>query len=211
MFITFEGIDCSGKSTQIDFLARRLQAQQREVLIVREPGGTEISERIRDLLLDLKHGDMDSCTELLLFSASRSQLVTERILPALRRGAIVVADRFHDSTTAYQGYGRGIPIDSIEHVHGLVTHGLLPDMSFFIDISIEESQMRRAARIAHVDRMENADTAFYQRVRDGYHQIASTSPSRFRIINGMRQPESVSEEIWGWVVSSLPPTRFEES
>ena len=207
MFISFEGIDCSGKSTQIDLLAKRLDALRREVLIVREPGGTEISERIRALLLDLKHSEMDRHTELLLFSASRSQLVMERILPAMNRGAVVIADRFQDSTTAYQGYGRGLDIRSIEHVHTIATHRVLPDLSFFIDISVEESLHRRAARLVSADRMETADNALFERVRQGYLQIASMAPSRFRIIDGMRVPESIAEDIWGWVASSLSSQR----
>ncbi|MFA6232566.1 MAG: dTMP kinase [Bacteroidota bacterium] len=203
MFITFEGIDCSGKSTQIDLLVRKLNAHKHEVLIVREPGGTEISERIRALLLDLKHGEMDSGTELLLFSASRSQLVSERILPALAQGTIVIADRFHDSTTAYQGYGRGIDIESIMHIHAIATHGLIPDLSFFIDISIEESLRRRSARAGNIDRMETADESFFERVRNGYLSISSLSPSRFRIIDGDRNPDAVSNDIWRWVKPTL--------
>ncbi|MDX9757972.1 MAG: dTMP kinase [Bacteroidota bacterium] len=204
MFISFEGIDCSGKSTQIDLLAQRLEENGYEVLIVREPGGTPISERIRELLLDLRHREMDRHTELLLFSASRSQLVTERILPALHAGIVVIADRFHDSTTAYQGYGRGLDITSIEHVQNIATHQVYPDRSFFLDISVAESIERRKLRLANVDRMEEADGAFFQRVRDGYLHIASTAPSRFRIIDGMRAPEPIAEEIWGWVVANLP-------
>ncbi len=210
MFITFEGIDCSGKSTQIDLLIRRLRNQQRRVLLVREPGGTEISERIRALLLDVQHGEMDASTELLLFSASRSQLVIERIQPALERGDIVIADRFHDSTTAYQGYGRGIDIEAIRHIHTIATHGLIPDISFFMDISVQESLKRRSARMGSIDRMETADTAFFERVRKGYLHIASTAPSRFRIIDGMRPTEPIAEEIWGWVVSSLSPSAEQE-
>jgi dTMP kinase len=205
MFITFEGIDCSGKSTQIDFLVQRLREQKREVLIVREPGGTEISERIRALLLDLQHGEMDSSTELLLFSSSRSQLVKERIIPALHEGIIVLADRFYDSTTAYQGYGRGIDIDAITHIHAIATHGLIPDLSFFIDISVDESLRRRSLRAENIDRMETSDFTFFERVRDGYLYIASTSPSRFRIIDGTRSPQRVANDIWGWVTASLPP------
>ncbi|MFZ1729271.1 MAG: dTMP kinase [Bacteroidota bacterium] len=204
MFITFEGIDCSGKSTQIEILMNALRKQRREVLIVREPGGTEISERIRALLLDLKHREMDGTTELLLFSSSRSQLVIERILPALERGAVVIADRFYDSTTAYQGYGRGINIEAILRVHEIATHGLIPDLSFFIDISVEESLQRRSIRAGQPDRMESSDTAFFNRVRDGYLKIASISPSRFRVIDGARPLEPVAEDIWGWVNASLP-------
>ena len=206
MFISFEGIDCSGKSTQIDFLARSLEESGHEVLIVREPGGTPISERIRELLLDLRHREMDRHTELLLFSASRSQLVTERILPSLRAGVVVIADRFHDSTTAYQGYGRGLDITAIEHVQHIATHRIHPDLSFFLDITVDESLKRRALRLVNADRMEEADTAFFERVRDGYLHIASTAPSRFRIIDGMRAPAPIAEEIWGWVVASLPAT-----
>jgi dTMP kinase len=204
MFISFEGIDCSGKSTQIELIARRLDERRHELLIVREPGGTVISERIRDLLLDLRHGEMDRHTELLLFSASRSQLVTERIIPALRRGVVVIADRFHDSTTAYQGHGRGLDIDAIGHIHRIATHQLLPDLSFFLDISIEESIRRRALRIGNPDRMETADTAFFERVRTGYLEIASTSPTRFRIIDGMRDPDTIAEDVWGWISAALP-------
>jgi dTMP kinase len=203
MFITFEGIDGSGKSTQIDLLARRLETRNREVLIVREPGGTEISERIRDMLLDKRHGEMDAHTELLLFSASRSQLVIERIIPALRRGAVVIADRFHDSTTAYQGYGRGLDVAAIDHVHAMATHGLLPDLSIFLDIPVEESLRRRDGRSGQRDRMESADHAFFERVRNGYRRIASTSPARFRIIDGTPAADTVSETVWGWVVAGL--------
>jgi dTMP kinase len=210
MFITFEGIDCSGKSTQIDHLIRKLRRGHWDVLVVREPGGTEISERIRTLLLDVRHGEMDGSTELLLFSASRSQLVTERIQPALERGDIVIADRFHDSTTAYQGFGRGIDVEAITHIHRIATHGLSPDISFFLDISVEESLKRRSARAGSIDRMEAADTAFFERVREGYLSIASISPSRFRIIDGMRPAEPIAEEIWGWVASALPPRSGKE-
>lgn len=203
MFISFEGIDCSGKSTQIEELARRLDAQRREVLIVREPGGTDISERIRSLLLDMKHREMDPHTEMLLFSSSRSQLVIQRIVPALERGVVVIADRFHDSTTAYQGYGRGLDIEAIRHIHRIATHGVLPDLSFFIDITIEESLRRRDGRRNAIDRMESADREFFERVRQGYLQIASTAPSRFRIIDGMRPREAVAEDIWGWIRSEL--------
>ncbi|MBR9975848.1 MAG: dTMP kinase [Bacteroidetes bacterium] len=203
MFITFEGIDGSGKSTQIELLARRLEMQKHEVLIVREPGGTQISERIRDLLLDMRHGEMNAHTELLLFSASRSQLVIERIIPALRRGTVVIADRFHDSTTAYQGYGRGLDITAIDHVHAMATHGLMPDLSVFLDIPIEESLRRRDDRSGQRDRMESADHAFFERVQNGYRFIASTSPARFRVIDGTPPADDVAETIWGWVVAGL--------
>lgn len=204
MFISFEGIDCSGKSTQIVMLAESLRARGYNVLIVREPGGTNISEHIRSMLLDLNHGEMDTHTELLLFSASRSQLVVERIQPFLADGGIVIADRFHDSTTAYQGYGRGLDIAAIQEIHAVATHGVLPDLTFFLDISVEESLHRRSQRAGEVDRMEASNTAFFMRVREGYHTIAA-SAARVRIIDGDRRIPVISDEIERYTSAMLPP------
>ncbi|MBR9978800.1 MAG: dTMP kinase [Bacteroidetes bacterium] len=203
MFISFEGIDCSGKSTQIALLAESLRTRGYNVLIVREPGGTVISEHIRSMVLDLNHGEIDSHTELLLFSASRSQLVVERIEPFLADGGIVIADRFHDSTTAYQGYGRGLDIASIQEIHTVATHGIVPDLTFFLDISVEESLLRRSQRAGEVDRMEASNTAFFTRVREGYHTIATSAP-RVRIIDGDRQIPVIFDEIRKHTIAILP-------
>ena len=196
MFITFEGIDFSGKTTQITALTEQLRTLGDEVVLVREPGGTTISEEIRTLLLDPRHEGMDAVTEFLLFSSSRSQLVREIILPALHDGKHVIADRFFDSSTAYQGFGRGLDIEDILHVHHLATHGLSPDVTFFIDISIEESLLRRERLGREIDRMERADTAFFERVRTGYLQLLERNPRRFIRIDGIKTAAAIAGDIW---------------
>lgn len=207
MFITFEGIDFSGKTTQITALTERLQTQGDEVVLVREPGGTAISEHIRALLLDPLHDDMDAVTEFLLFSSSRSQLVRDVILPAVQNDKHVIADRFFDSSTAYQGFGRGLDIDDILHVHHLATHGLSPDITFFIDITVEESLKRRELLGREIDRMERADTAFFERVRSGYLQLLERNPHRFIRIDGMNEATQIAEHIWNEVQQRLATGR----
>ncbi|MDT8324459.1 MAG: dTMP kinase [Bacteroidota bacterium] len=203
MFISFEGIDFSGKSTQITLLLRRLENASVESLLVREPGGTEISERIRTLLLDPSHGNMDPVSEFLLFSASRSQLVQDVIAPALRRRVLVIADRFFDSSTAYQGYGRGLDLEALQRVHQLATHGISPDMTFFMDIPVAESFARRPQRAGDTDRMENAGEDFYRRVRDGYLRLAAKFPARILVIDGVRPAEEIAEQIWERISAKL--------
>ena len=203
MFITFEGIDFSGKSTQISILEQRLRERGDSVLLVREPGGTVISEKIRSILLDRAHDAMDDVTEFLLFSASRSQLVREEIIPALDAGVHVIADRFHDSSTAYQGFGRGLDIRAIESVHGIATHGLLPDLTFFIDIPVDASFARRDKPRRDIDRMEAADRAFFERIRDGYRHLAREHASRFVRIDGMLPIDEISDCIWNTIDSRL--------
>lgn len=196
MFLSFEGMDFSGKSTQIVLLRQRLDAADMPSLLVREPGGTRLSERIRDMLLDRTHGEMDEVTEFLLFSSSRSQLVREVILPALEAGTHVIADRFYDSSTAYQGYGRGLPLDDIVRVHHLATHGLTPDLTFFLDIGIEESFSRRQHRSGEIDRMESASRDFHTRVREGYLALCEQHPGRIKRIDGERPAEIIANDIW---------------
>jgi dTMP kinase len=196
MFITFEGIDLSGKSTQILLLLERLREAQQDTILVREPGGTLLSERIRDLLLDREHGNMDEVTEFLLFSSSRSQLVREVILPALDAGKHVIADRFYDSSTAYQGYGRGLDLEDLLRVHHLATHGLSPQLTFLIDIPVEESFARRSRRSGNIDRMENASKEFYTRVRNGYAALADEHKKRIVSIDGLQSVETIAETIW---------------
>lgn len=203
MFITFEGIDFSGKSTQIRILERRLRDRGERVLLVREPGGTVISENIRSILLDRAHEAMDEVTEFLLFSASRSQLVQEEIIPALDAGVHVIADRFHDSSTAYQGYGRGIDIRAIESVHRIATHGIVPDLTFFIDIPVDASFERRNKPERAIDRMEAADRAFFEHIRDGYLHLAREHASRFVRIDGMLPIDHIANTIWNTIGSRL--------
>jgi dTMP kinase len=195
MFITFEGIDHCGKTTQIRALAAWLKARSIAFVLVREPGGTAISEKIRDLLLDARHHEMHAVTELLLFSSARAQLVREMIIPSLRNGITVIADRFFDSSTAYQGYGRGIDIAGIEHLNSMAADQLSPDLTFFLDISVNESLRRRAAAGTVADRMENAEREFHERVRQGYHSLAERHAERFMTIRGDRPVDAITHDI----------------
>src|SRR5262245_36189623 len=168
MFISIEGLDCSGKSTQAGLLAENLRVFLRGVTgpapalhFIREPGGTKVSERIREILLDRNHTELGASTELLLFSASRSQLVKEIIAPALKRNEIVVCDRYCDSTVAYQGFGRGIDLRVIDGINWLATGGVMPDLTFLIDIPIQEIELRKRTMGVATDRMESSGTGFY--------------------------------------------------
>ena len=195
MFITFEGIDFCGKSTQIELLKSYLLKNKKKVQVIREPGGTEISEKIRTMLLDKKNSKMLMETEFLLFSASRAQLVREKIRPYLDKENYVISDRFHDSSTAYQGYGRGISIEVILSIHKLAIGNTIPDITFFIDIPVEIAEQRRQEKLSeHLDRIENSNKEFYSRVRNGYFELAKNE-SRFRILNGIDNIENIQEKI----------------
>jgi dTMP kinase len=204
MFFSFEGIDCSGKTTQAKLLVEKLQEMNREILFLREPGGTEISEQIRQILLNKKNLKMTQISELLLFSASRAQLVSEVIKPALAKGTIVITDRFVDSTTAYQGFGRGLHHGGVKGINAIATNGLMPKRTFFIDITVNEMHERRQGSRQETDRMEMSNEDFYNRVRDGYHQIAKEESSRFIVINGKQPIDSIHEIIWKEVDGLLP-------
>ena len=195
MFISFEGIDFSGKSTQIELLKDYLTGKGCKVEIIREPGGTEISEKVRTILLDKENSRMFWESEFLLFSASRAQLVREKIRPYQKQGFYVISDRFHDSSTAYQGYGRGIPIQVIMNIHKLAIGDTLPDITFFIDIPVEVAHQRSKEESSEsLDRMERSGDDFYNRVRKGYLDLASKE-SRFRVINGLEHIKIIHEKI----------------
>jgi dTMP kinase len=195
MFITFEGIDFSGKSTQVELLKDYFIKRGKEVEIIREPGGTGISEKIRDILLDRKNHGMFMETEILLFSASRAQLVREKIRPYMAQGIYVISDRFHDSSTAYQGFGRGILIEQILEIHKLSIGETLPDITFFIDIPVEEAERRKNRNSGiELDRIEVSEYNFYENVRNGYLSLASQD-KRIRVINGMDAIEDVHRAI----------------
>jgi len=195
MLITFEGIDFCGKSTQIELLKDYLVDLNKKVEILREPGGTELSEKIRELLLNKKFSEMSPETELLLFSASRAQLVREKIRPYLEDGIYVICDRYHDSSTAYQGYGRGIPIDKVENIHELAIEDTLPDVTFFIDIPIGVANERKKKKSkGKLDRIELADLEFFNRVRNGYLEIAKKE-ERVKIIDGAQTIEIINNQI----------------
>ncbi|MEO8232604.1 MAG: dTMP kinase [Ignavibacteriota bacterium] len=195
MFITFEGIDFCGKSTQVKLLKDYLIEQKKEVYLIREPGGTEISEKIRAILLDKKNNVMVMETEIFLFSASRAQLVREVIRPYLQKGYYVISDRFHDSSTAYQGFGRGLSVDAILNIHNLAIGDTIPDITFFIDIP-NSVAIERKQNVAHseLDRIEVSDNNFYERVRDGYLYLAKKE-KRFRIIDGTQNINQINEQI----------------
>ena len=195
MFITFEGIDFCGKSTQIELLKSYLLKNNKNVEVIREPGGTEISEKIRTMLLDKENSKMLMETEFLLFSASRSQLVREKIRPYLDEGIYVISDRFHDSSTAYQGYGRGISIEVILSIHKLAIGNTIPDVTFFLDIPVEVAEQRRQKKSnEHLDRIEISDMDFFSRVRNGYLELAKND-NRFRILNGTDSVENIQGKI----------------
>lgn len=195
MFITFEGIDFCGKSTQVELLKEYLVQHNKNVHLIREPGGTEISEKIRGILLDKKNNAMVMETEILLFSASRSQLVREVIRPYLLKGFYVISDRFHDSSTAYQGYGRGLPVDSIMKIHQIAIGDTVPDLTFFIDIPNKVAIERKGKKThSDLDRIEVSDNEFYERVREGYLNLAKKE-KRFRIIDGTESISKINEQI----------------
>lgn len=204
MFISFEGIDFCGKSTQIKKLEDYFINANKKVTVIREPGGTQISEKIRDILLDKSNSKMVMETEILLFSASRSQLVRETIRPFLNDGYVVISDRFHDSSTAYQGYGRGLSVDDIKNLHKIAVGETLPDLTFLIDIPVEIAHQRKAAKKGQLDRIEMSDLDFYNRVRSGYLKIAENE-KRFRIIDGNREIELIHQDILNEIV------KFEKS
>jgi dTMP kinase len=180
LFITFEGIDGCGKSTQLGLVKNMLEHKGFKVLSLREPGGTQLSEDIRNILLSNK-SKINDVAELLLFEAARTNLVEELIKPALLRNEFVLCDRFYDSTTAYQGYGRMIDIDLIKTCNRIAVNGLKPDLTFYLKIPLEIAKQRSKNR--EHDRIEKAGDDFFERVLAGYDQIAAEEPDRFRIIN----------------------------
>ncbi|HKI77174.1 MAG TPA: dTMP kinase [Ignavibacteriaceae bacterium] len=195
MFITFEGIDFCGKSTQVELLKKHLVKQKKKVEIIREPGGTDISEIVRNVLLDKRHYHMYMQTEIFLFSASRAQLVREKINPFLEKGFYVISDRFHDSTTAYQGYGRGIDLETVKNINNLAINNTVPTLTFFIDISVELANERKARKLnIELDRMELSDSDFFSKVRNGYLKIAEKE-KRFRIIDGKKTIDEIHKKI----------------
>lgn len=195
MFITFEGLDFSGKSTQATLLVEKLK-RKHSVHFIREPGGTIISEKIRDILLDKENFEMSDRAELLLFSASRSQLVSEVIKPALLRGEIIVCDRYCDSTTAYQGYGRGLDLDAVTTINSIATADTTPDITILVDIPIAEIKTRKTKAGLSLDRMESSGTLFYERVHNGYRELALAEPERWFRVDGLLSINEIHKRIW---------------
>lgn len=193
LLVSFEGIDRCGKSTQSDLLQKRLADENVDVEVFREPGSTGVSEQIRRILLSVENADMDPRCELMLYSAARAQLVSEKIIPALEAGKIVILDRYHHSTTAYQGYGRELPIPLIQSVTEFVARGLNPDLAFFLDISPEDAMLRRDK--AGRDRLERASMEFFNRVHQGYLEMAKDDP-RLIVLDGNLSVDELEAQIW---------------
>jgi dTMP kinase len=202
MFITLEGPEGSGKTTQAPRLAAWLRAQGKDVLAVREPGGTDISNAIRHILLDFSSANMDARAELLLFCASRAQLVNEKIRPHLARGGIVVCDRYADSSLAYQGYGRGLDLEALRQLLTFATYGLKPDLTLLLDVDVDAGLQRKASE-EEWNRLDAETVDFHRRVRAGYLALASTEPERYRVIQAGLPLEQVTAQIQQTVEQAL--------
>lgn len=194
LFITFEGIEGSGKTTQIKRLRNWLIDHGFETVITREPGGTVISEAVRTVLLNPEHEPMAATTELLLYAAARAQHVEELIRPALDAGVMVLCDRFADSTVAYQGYGRGIDRGVLDRLNNLATAGLEPDVTLLFDLPVHDG-LQRALRGRIGDRIEQESIEFHERVRDGYLELAKQFPDRMFVIEAEQAPDRVAEHV----------------
>jgi len=203
--ISFEGSEGSGKSTQIARLAAHFQKTQREVVTTREPGGTEIGEQIRNIIVHNSKGDeMCAETELLLFTAARAQLVREVIAPAIMRGAIVLSDRFLDSSPVYQGIGRNLAADPVARINRFAVGNVMPDLTVVIDVPTEVSLARLKQRASDLpDRMERENLDFYTKVREGYLVLAQGMPERFLVVDGTKSAESIEKKIWTEVQARL--------
>lgn len=199
LFITFEGPDGSGKSTQIELTAGYLREQGYDVLCTREPGGTAIGDQIRAIVHDVANTEMSNRAEVLLYSASRAQLVEQVILPHLRQGGAVVCDRYADSTFAYQGYGRQLDFDALRLITRFATQSLRPDITIYLDISVEEGLQRKvsanSAGQGELNRMDRLALEFHQRVRSGYLDMAQAEPDRWLVINASAPVDTVQAKI----------------
>ena len=190
MFITLEGPEGSGKSSQLPDLAEFLRGQGWDVLTTREPGGTPIGDQIRQILMRLDNQELHPRTEILLFLASRAQLVEQVIKPALREGKLVLCDRFGDSTLAYQGYGHGLNLDTLRTMLDFATDKLKPDLTLLLDVDVETG-LQRKRKEDEWNRLDAYELAFHQRVREGYHELCRQEPERWRVIDAMQPKEAV--------------------
>ena len=203
MFITLEGPDGSGKSSQMNPLAEYLREQGHDVLETREPGGTEIGDQVRQVIMDLKNKSMFPASEILLFQASRAQLVREVIRPALAEGKVVLRDRYADSTLAYQGYGHQTDLEQLTRIVEFATGGLKPDLTLYLDIDAQEGLRRRSDGDGEWNRLDDYEVAFHQRVRVGYHAMIAAEPERWVEIDGAQSPEVVQKTLQDAVLARL--------
>ncbi len=203
-FFCLEGIDGCGKSTQLKLLAEFLAQKGYEVLSIREPGGSEISERIRGMLLDVRYkGVMDSGTELLLYNAARAQVIAEKIAPALAAGKVVLADRFAWSTLAYQGYGRGIDRRTILELSRIACGKFMPELTIVLDLGVEESRARQTSDGRVPDRLESEAASFFERVRSGYLEMAKDFPECVSLVDATSSVDSIRQKIQKLVLERL--------
>lgn len=206
MFITFEGPDGGGKTTQVAMTVSTLRARGHNVLLTREPGGTAIGDQIRHVLHDMKNQAMHPRTELLMYSASRAQIVEEVIRPHLKTGGLVICDRFFDSTYAYQGYGHGLDLNQLKLITEFATGGLKPDLTILLDIAPEDSLQRRLSALdkgGEWNRLDAMALDFHKRVRDGYHALAAVEPARWQVVNAAQTVEQVQHDILAVLESRL--------
>ncbi|MBA3872662.1 MAG: dTMP kinase [Anaerolineae bacterium] len=198
MFITFEGPDGGGKTTQVAMTVETLKARGLNVLLTREPGGTDIGNQIRHVLHDMKNHAMHPRTELLMYSASRAQIVEEVIKPHMAKGGLVICDRFFDSTYAYQGYGHGLDLNQLKLITEFATGGLKPDLTVLLDIAPEDSLQRRLSSLdkgGEWNRLDAMAIDFHKRVREGYHALVAADPKRWEVVNAAQSVEKVQTDI----------------
>ncbi len=202
LFITVEGTDGSGKTTQIQLMKQYLENMGYQVILTREPGGTQVSEKIRDLVLDKENSDIAPITEMILYAASRAQHVSKLIKPALEEGKVVICDRFVDSSYAYQGFGRNIDLKAIADVNRIAVDGIIPDITFFLDIDVETAIKRRVAA-TEADRIEQEKLDFHKNVYDGYKKLSVLYPERIKTIDAQRTVEEIADDIKEYLISII--------
>jgi dTMP kinase len=195
LFVSFEGIEGCGKTTQATLLAKWLKSRGHRVIVTREPGGTPIAERLRKVLLDSKNHSMAPLTELLLLQASRAQHLAQVIIPALKAGKIVICDRFADSSTAYQGYGRGMALEMVKQLNQIAVDGCWPRLTLVFDLPVEKGFARAAKRKRALDRMEQQQIAFHRKVRRGFLAIAKADPARVKVLDGSFPPDVIQAAV----------------
>ena len=202
MFITFEGPEGSGKSSQLPALASFLESRGYDVVSTREPGGTRIGNQIREILMRMDNTELHPRTEILLFQAARAQLIEELILPSLAEGKVILCDRYGDSTLAYQGYGHGLDLDRLKMILEFATSGLKPDLTILLDVDVMVGLKRKKAK-EEWNRMDAFELSFHERVRKGYHELVSQEPARWKIVDASQSQEQVQEDIRQIVLDAL--------
>ena len=202
MFITFEGPEGSGKSSQLPALASFLESRGYDVVSTREPGGTRIGNQIREILMRMDNTELHPRTEILLFQAARAQLIEELILPSLADGKVILCDRYGDSTLAYQGYGHGLDLDRLKMILEFATNGLKPDLTILLDVDVMVGLKRKKAK-EEWNRMDAFELSFHERVRKGYHELVSQEPARWKIVDASQSQEQVQEDIRQIVLEAL--------